>query len=116
MFEACSCEDPECGKVVRNYFDIPPENLKLSPLTVDDLVKASRQVSPSATPEDVEQLNYFHKHRKLPSNKDALSAPGYRSQSISCAGWLIGIAVVMLSIFVLLLFCQISCNCLHKIL
>ena len=42
MFEACSCEDPECGKVVRNYFDIPPENLKLSPLTVDDLVKASR--------------------------------------------------------------------------
>ena len=118
LFEGCSCEDEDCEQLQKNYFNIPRENLKLSPLTINDLAEATKTVAPSATAQDVENINYFHKHKKMPLiNQDALpSPPGYRSQSgCGSATLLIGIAMILLIIFVLILFLQMSCNCLHNI-
>ena len=57
LFEGCSCDDEDCEQRPKNYFNIPPENLKLSPLTINDLAAATKTIAPSATAQDVENIN-----------------------------------------------------------
>ena len=107
LFEGCSCDDEDCEKLQKNYFNIPPENLKLSPLTINDLAAATKTIAPSATAQDVENINYFHKHRKLPSPNNQLigdnpSVP--QPPSCGLAEWLIGLLVSCLIVFLLVCF------------
>ena len=111
FFEGCSCENEDCEQLQKNYFDIPRENLKLSPLTLNDLAEATKTIAPSATAQDVESINYFHKHRKLPSANNQIigvnvSAP--RPPSHGLAEWSIGFLVLCVIIFVLVLFYKMS--------
>ena len=111
MFEGCSCDEESCEKLQKNYFDIPPENLKLSPLNFNDLAEASKTVAPSATVKDVEKINYFYKHKQLPGDHDqnsgfVSSVP--RPPAHGIAEWLIGLSLVGFLVFCLVLFYKMS--------
>jgi len=111
MFEGCSCDEESCEKLQKNYFDIPPENLKLSPLNFNDLAEASKTVAPSATVKDVEKINYFYKHKQLPGDHDqnsgfVSSVP--RPPAHGIAEWLIGLSFVGFLVFCLVLFYKMS--------
>ena len=81
--------------------------MKLSPLTINDLAAATKTIAPSATAQDVENINYFHKHRKLPSPNnqtigDNLSVA--RPPSHGLAEWIIGLLLFGLFIIVFAVF------------
>ena len=114
FFEGCSCDDEDCDQYQKNHFDIPLENLKLSPLTLNDLAEATKTIAPSATAQDVEiTYNYFHKHRKLPraNNQiigDNVSVPRPPFHGLALAEWILGFLVAGIIVFVLVLFYKMS--------
>ena len=85
--------------------------MKLSQLNFNDLVEASKTVAPSATVQDVEKINYFHKHRQLPGDHNQISgmvSPVPRPPAHGIAEWLIGLSLLGVIVFLLVLFYKMS--------
>ena len=112
----CKCKMLRLVTVDRRFHTIPAGCLKLDPMTIEDLQKASEHVRPSATKEEVENIEYFYKHRRLPPpTPSASNGPSSdygqrqqqqqlysRNQEFGIAEWLIFGVAVCIIVFVVI--------------
>ena len=94
--------------------NLPPENLKLSPLIFEDLAEAAKRVAPTGAAQDVEveNINHFH-NRQLPGDHNQMMNyyPNFsepRPQPHGIAEWLIGLLVCGIIVFIVVLFYKMS--------
>ena len=110
----CKCEENGLVTLDRSYDSIPLDCLKLDPLTIEDLQKAAKEVRPSASKQEVENIDYFYKHRKLPpqivDNKDPKlePLPSPRPPAHGFGEWLIGLTVLGFVLFLIFLLLKVQ--------
>ena len=90
------------------YDEIPRSCLKLDPLTIEDLRKASADVAPSASKQDIEKINHFYKHKTLPPQateniRDNYLPSSPRAPPHGLEVWLIGIMMVIFALILLVM-------------
>ena len=106
----CKCVENKFVTVERPYDSIPLECLKLDPLTIKDLQEASKDIKPSASKQEVDNIDYFYKHRKLPptglenaNGQKIQPLPSPRPPAHGFGEWLLALTVVGFVLFLIIL-------------